>query len=122
MIILVEKPKFDTALIYSDNVLFLSGLKGRIKREVKPQKEIIISIQNGDFDMSPENFYVSLQTAYNGGIHGHHLARRIGGGKNAAKPRLLGTCDSERHGVERASVLARRERKTPSASISRSER
>jgi hypothetical protein len=75
MIIFVEKPEFDPALIYSDNALFMAGLKNRIKREVKPPREIVISIQKGDFDTSPENFYASLQTAYNG-VHGHHLARR----------------------------------------------
>jgi hypothetical protein len=75
MIILVEKPEFNTSLIYSDNVLFMSGLKSRIKWEAKAPMEVIVGIQNGNFDTSPENFYAALQAAYNG-IHGHHLARR----------------------------------------------
>jgi hypothetical protein len=75
MIILIENPEFNPALIYSDNVLFMSGLKSRIRQEAKAPMEVIIGIQNGNFDTSPENFYASLQVAYNG-IHGHHLARR----------------------------------------------
>jgi hypothetical protein len=75
MIILIEEPEFDTALIYSDNVFFISGLRNRIRQEAKMPAEVSQGIRNGDFDTSPDNFYASLQAAYNG-VHGHHLARR----------------------------------------------